>query len=573
MKKDYYVYVVDIDGTPLMPTKRYGKVKALLKEGKAVPICNHPFTIRLKYKSTGYTQPVHVGIDTGRENIGIAASDDDGNCLFMANVETKNKSIKTKMDKRRGYRREKRSHKRQRKQRKAASKNQQMKKADGHDSRHHGTKQYPYREVSYPGAEEPVRHKVIQGKEAKFNNRRRPEGWLTPSARQLVQMHEKALKFVMKFLPVSDVCVERVSFDLAKLQNVNIKKWQYSKGPLYGYKSANDYIDAQQHGKCLICGSKKITHHHHVLHRSEGGTDKVKNIVGLCDECHDRVHKDADLNSRLVEMKGEAIKPLKVSLLNSAMPAIIEAVSAICDSNDMNFYITTGRETAQARDTFGLEKDHCLDALAISLSDRKVTHITLCRHIWTLRRFKKKSNNLINLRGSRTYWYKGKCVAVNRHKAIEQNAEDVDTGKKKNVDSLEEYMAKYEKQYGKEMAARHIHELAVKPAKRIYTVQKSGKRVRYHPGDVIIYEKTNRTPVKRRRLDSEGNIIRTYVSYKLYRIIFTAASVEMTKDKFSYTDIRTGQSKKPNFKFCRFLEGGCLHPVKIEKTDDHIASL
>ena len=536
MKKDYYVYVVDIDGTPLMPTKRYGKVKALLKEGKAVPICNHPFTIRLKYKSTGYTQPVHVGIDTGRENIGIAASDDDGNCLFMANVETKNKSIKTKMDKRRGYRREKRSHKRQRKQRKAASKNQQMKKADGQDSRHHGTKQYPYREVSYPGAEEPVRHKVIQGKEAKFNNRHRPEGWLTPSARQLVQMHEKALRFVMKFLPVSDVCVERVSFDLAKLQNVSIKKWQYSKGPLYGYKSANDYIDAQQHGKCLICGSKRITHHHHFLHRSEGGSDKVKNIVGLCDECHDRVHKDVNLN-------------------------------------DMNFHITAGRETAQTRDTFGLEKDHCLDAFAISLSGREVTHITLCRHIWTLRRFKKKSNNLINSRGARTYWYNGECVAVNRHKAIEQNAEDVDTGKKKNADSLEEYMAKYEKQYGKEMAARHIHELAVKPAKRIYTVQKSGKRVRYHPGDVIIYEKTNRTPVKRRKLDGEGNTVRTYVSYKLYRIIFTAASVEMTKDKFSYADIRTGQSKMPGFKFCRFLEGGCLHPVKIGKTDDHIASL
>lgn len=573
MKKDYYVYVVDIDGTPLMPTKRYGKVKALLKEGKAVPVCNHPFTIRLKYKSTGYTQPVHVGIDTGRENIGVAASDDEGNCLFMANVETKNKSIRTKMDKRRGYRRERRSHKRQRKQRKAASRNQQMKKADGQDSRHHGTKQYPYREVSYPGAEEPVRHKVIQGKEAKFNNRHRPEGWLTPSARQLVQMHEKALRFVMKFLPVSDVCVERVSFDLAKLQNVDIKKWQYSKGPLYGYKSANDYIDAQQHGKCLVCGVKKITHHHHVLHRNEGGSDKVKNIVGLCDDCHDRVHKDVNLNARLVEMKAEAIKPLKVSLLNSAMPAIIEAVSAICDDHDMNFHITAGRETAQTRDTFGLEKDHCLDAFAISLSDRKVTHVTLCRHVWTLRRFKKKSNNLISSRGSRTYWYKGRCVAVNRHKATEQNAEDADTGKKKNVDSLEEYMAKYEKQHGKKNAARHIHELEIRPAKRVYTVQKKGIRVKYHPGDVVVYEKTNKIPTKRKSVNKKTGKPVIIKSYKSYKIAFVVWSVNMCDSSIEYDNIRTGKRKNPKMKFCRFLEGGCLHSVKIEKIDDHIAGL
>lgn len=174
--KQNIVYVVDVSRTPLMPTRRFGKVRRLMKEGKAVPICSNPFTIRLKYKSTGNTQPIHVGIDSGRENIGIAASKDDGECLFLANVETKNKSIKKNMDKRRGYRRERRSHKRQKKQRKAASRGQQMKKSDGCDSRHHGTKLYPYREVSYPGAEEPVRHKVIQGKEAKFINRTRPKG-------------------------------------------------------------------------------------------------------------------------------------------------------------------------------------------------------------------------------------------------------------------------------------------------------------------------------------------------------------------------------------------------------------
>lgn len=69
-----YVYIVDKKGNPLMPTTRFGHVRKLLKEGKAVPICNSPFTIKLKYDVPGYTQPVYEGIDTGRENIGDAAS-------------------------------------------------------------------------------------------------------------------------------------------------------------------------------------------------------------------------------------------------------------------------------------------------------------------------------------------------------------------------------------------------------------------------------------------------------------------------------------------------------------------
>ena len=51
------VYVVNKKGKPLMPTTRYGKVKRLLKSGKAVVINNNPFTIRLKYDTTELTYP------------------------------------------------------------------------------------------------------------------------------------------------------------------------------------------------------------------------------------------------------------------------------------------------------------------------------------------------------------------------------------------------------------------------------------------------------------------------------------------------------------------------------------
>ena len=65
------VYIKDIDGRPLMPTKRHGKVRWLLKENKAVVINLCPFTIQLTYKSTDHKQPVTLGIDAGAKHIGF----------------------------------------------------------------------------------------------------------------------------------------------------------------------------------------------------------------------------------------------------------------------------------------------------------------------------------------------------------------------------------------------------------------------------------------------------------------------------------------------------------------------
>ena len=70
MKQKTIVYVVNRKGKPLMPTTRCGHVAKLLKSGKAVPICNEPFTIKLKYDTPDVVQPLYLGIDTGRENIG-----------------------------------------------------------------------------------------------------------------------------------------------------------------------------------------------------------------------------------------------------------------------------------------------------------------------------------------------------------------------------------------------------------------------------------------------------------------------------------------------------------------------
>ena len=118
-KQKVMVYILNKKGKPLMPTTRCGHVRKLLDSKKAVVVNSNPFTIRLKYDTPNGVQDVFAGIDSGRENIGSGASNENGDCLYLGELRTSNKSIKIKMTERAGFRRERRRHDRQNKQRKA----------------------------------------------------------------------------------------------------------------------------------------------------------------------------------------------------------------------------------------------------------------------------------------------------------------------------------------------------------------------------------------------------------------------------------------------------------------------
>ena len=54
------VHVQDINGKPLMPTTRHGKVRRLLKDKKAVVVNLCPFTIKLTYVTSDYKQEIVI---------------------------------------------------------------------------------------------------------------------------------------------------------------------------------------------------------------------------------------------------------------------------------------------------------------------------------------------------------------------------------------------------------------------------------------------------------------------------------------------------------------------------------
>lgn len=87
-----------------MPTTRCGHVRYLLKEKKARVVKTKPFTIQLLYETNDVVQPLYLGIDPGRTNIGVAVVKADGTAVFTAHLETRNKEIPKLMKKRKDSR-------------------------------------------------------------------------------------------------------------------------------------------------------------------------------------------------------------------------------------------------------------------------------------------------------------------------------------------------------------------------------------------------------------------------------------------------------------------------------------
>lgn len=83
------VYVINKNGQPLMPTERCGKVRRLLRDGKAKVIKRCPFTIQLLYESKNNVQEVTLGVDAGSKHIGISATT-ESKVLYEADVEVRN---------------------------------------------------------------------------------------------------------------------------------------------------------------------------------------------------------------------------------------------------------------------------------------------------------------------------------------------------------------------------------------------------------------------------------------------------------------------------------------------------
>ena len=307
------VYVLKQNGQPFMPTERFGKVRRLLKEGKAKVVRREPFTIKLLYEpETDVVQECYCGVDTGSKHVGVAVVGND-KVLYQSQTELRS-DIKRKIEKRRASRQLRRS-----------------------------------RKTRY--------------RKKRFLNRRNSikKDRLPPSVKHKVQAHIDEIEFCKKILPISDLILEVSQFDIAlmknpSLMNEKVRHWGYQQGFNYGYSSRRSAILHRDNYTCQCCGKKNCRLEvHHIKFRSNGGTDDEENLITLCEDCHKGIHA----GTIVLNKKPKKSKGLKhathMSIIRSQLlkvyPQAIE---------------TFGFVTSENRNRLNLPKDHYIDACVIA---------------------------------------------------------------------------------------------------------------------------------------------------------------------------------------------------------------
>jgi len=151
------------------------------------------------------------------------------------------------------------------------------------------------------------------------------------------------------------------SFDIHKITNPNIKNHEYQNGNQKGYYNVKQYVLNRDNYICQNCKAKNIKLHvHHIIYKSNGGTDKPSNLITLCIPCHDKVHND-----ELEIQEG--------SKSNTKHATEMGILKSQLQKHFGNFENTYGYETKYKREQYlKLPKTHYNDAISICCEEGEI---------------------------------------------------------------------------------------------------------------------------------------------------------------------------------------------------------
>lgn len=307
------VYVLDVNGDPLMPTDRHGKVRRLLKSKKAKVVKRTPFTIQLLYRTNKYTQPLTLGIDAGSKHIGLSVSTENKE-VYVGQVEPR-QDVSDLLTERRQFRR--------------------------------------------------TRRNRLRYRSPRFNNRvsTKHKGWIAPSIECKIQTHINVVERLHQIMPITEIIVEVAEFDTQKILNPEIQSKEYQEGPLFN-SNLRQYVFARDNYTCQWCKGKSkssILHIHHWNYWRGDHTNKPSSVITLCDVCNDsKNHK-----------KGGFLYGWEPKITNNLKDAAFMNISRWAFYNRLkeiypNVKLTYGYITKTMRNEYEIEKSHIEDALCIA---------------------------------------------------------------------------------------------------------------------------------------------------------------------------------------------------------------
>lgn len=308
------VYVISQNGKPLMPCTNV-IARLLLKQSKAKVKRRTPFTIKLLYETTEYTQELTLGVDTGSSHIGSAVSDNGGNIYYVADVEIRN-DITDKMTQRAKYRRNRRNRKTR------------------------------YRKARWMNRKNSI-------KTDRFS----------PTMRSKFHSHEKEIEFVRSILPIENLVLETGTFDPHLMKNPDLsnpvyRHWGYQQGVNYGFENAKAKVLNRDDYTCQHCKGKKKDSKlevHHIIYRSSGGSDEEDNLITFCHTCHYDLHH----GKIKLKLSGKSKGQLKYATqMNSIRVQLLRIYPDAIE--------TFGYVTKANRLMYSVEKTHYSDACMIA---------------------------------------------------------------------------------------------------------------------------------------------------------------------------------------------------------------
>lgn len=301
----------------------------LLKQQKAAVFRRFPFTIILKERTGGQTQPIQLKFDPGSKTTGIALVADfkkGKRCIWAAELTHRGCEVRKRLEQRKNARRSRR-----------------------------------FRHTRY--------------RKARFLNRVRPQGWLAPSLKSRVDNIASWTKKLRDFSPVTSLSMELVRFDMQKLNNPENAGVLYQQGELMGYE-VREYLLEKWGRKCAYCGKEGIPLQvEHIHPKAKGGSNRVSNLTLACERCNQR-KGDKDIkvylkkNPALLE---RILKKTKVSLADAAaVNTTRNAVKRVLEETGLVVEVGSGGLTKYNRIKQGYAKAHWLDAVCVGESGGKV---------------------------------------------------------------------------------------------------------------------------------------------------------------------------------------------------------
>ena len=308
------VFVLDTNRKPLAPCHP-ARARKLLKIGKAKIFKKYPFTIILEKEAKEENEGEYrLKIDYGSRQTGLAILKNNKEVIWLAQTEHRT-DIKEKLDTRRGHRRFRRSRLRYRKPR--------------------------------------------------FNNRKKPKGWIPPSLQSRVDNIQSWVEKLRKFVPLTHISYENVKFDTQLMQNAEISGIEYQQGTLRGY-NIREYLLEKFNRKCCYCGKRDIPLEiEHITPKSRNGSNRVDNLCISCHPCNQKKGNKTAEEFGYPDIQKQVKKSLRdCAILNATRWKIYEVLT----STGLEVECGTGARTKMNRINLGLPKEHYYDAVCIGQS-------------------------------------------------------------------------------------------------------------------------------------------------------------------------------------------------------------